>query len=91
MGTRQKNWLRVATDSPGGAASANVLWTKQERTNPVSEHGHTRSTTMQLSRSDLTASFSSKLAFKEQKAPSSVTHPNHDKAQQFLHRGCLVG
>lgn len=81
----------MATDSPSGAASTVVLQTKQEQTNPISEYSHALSSPKQLSHSDLTASLSSRLPFKKQWAILSVAYPNHDKAQQFLHRGYLAG
>ena len=81
----------MATGSPSGVSWADVLRTKQEQTNPVSEYDHALSSPKQLSCSDLAASFSSRLPFKEQEAISSVAYPNHDRAQQFLHRGYLAG
>lgn len=58
---------------------------------PVLEYGHALSSPEQLTCSDLTVNFSSWLAFQEQQPILGVPYPNHDKAQQFLHRGCLAG
>lgn len=62
-----------------------------EQIKPVLEYGHALSSPKHLTCSDFTASFSSWLVFQEQQPISDVPYPNRDKAQQFLHRGCLAG